>query len=50
MYVTCIVLVEVRLALSGRSLFYIKVKNGFQEQAVKNLEKQWVSNISEDYG
>jgi len=44
------VLEEVRLAFSGRSFYYVKAKKGFQEQALKNLEKQWINNISEDYG
>jgi len=53
MYVTCLqltVLVEVRLDFSGLSFYYVKAKKGFQEQAVKNLEKQCINNISEDYG
>jgi hypothetical protein len=44
------VLEEVRLAFSGISFYYVKTKKGFQEQALKNLEKQWINNISEDYG
>jgi hypothetical protein len=43
------VLGEVRLAFNGRSSNYVKAKRGFQGQAVKNLEKQWINNISEDY-
>jgi len=44
------VLEEVRLVFRGRSFYYVKAKKGFQEQASKNLEKQWINNISEDYG
>jgi hypothetical protein len=47
---TARVLGEVRLDLSGKSFYYVKAKKGFQEQAVENLEKQWINNISEDYG
>jgi hypothetical protein len=39
---------EVRF--SGGRFNYVKTKNGFQEQAVKNLEKKWTNSISEDYG
>jgi len=44
------VLGEVMLAFSGRSFYYVTAKKGFQGQEVKNLEKQWINNISEDYG
>jgi hypothetical protein len=41
---------EVRSAFSDRRFYYVKAKNGFQEQSMKNLEKQWINSISEDYG